>query len=62
MDDARKISRREYLKKREEKELALLEKELRDEEFLFEGTWSWPGRHVHSCMTLHQQIMHVTYG
>ena len=37
MDDARKVSRREYLKKREDKELLLLEKELRDEEFLFEG-------------------------
>jgi len=35
LDDARKVSRREYLKKREEKELALIEKELRDEEFLF---------------------------
>jgi len=31
------VSRREYLKKREEKELALIEKELRDEEFLFAG-------------------------
>ncbi len=35
--EARKVSRREYLKKREEKELALIEKELRDEEFLFAG-------------------------
>ncbi len=35
LDEARKVSRREYLKKREEKELALIEKELRDEEFLF---------------------------
>jgi len=35
LDEARKVSRREYLKKREEKELALIEKELREEEFLF---------------------------
>jgi pre-mRNA-splicing factor ATP-dependent RNA helicase DHX16 len=35
MEDARIVSRRAYLKKREEKEIAILEKELRDEEYLF---------------------------
>ena len=37
LDDARKYSRREYLKKREDKKLQLMEKELREEEALFEG-------------------------
>lgn len=60
LDEARKLSRREYLKKREEKELALIEKELRDEEFLFGGkfvhVWSgvvmcgvvWMGRSTYA--------------
>jgi len=37
LEDARKYSRREYLKKREDKKLQLMEKELREEEVLFEG-------------------------
>ena len=51
MDDARKISRREYLKKREEKELTLIEKELRDEEFLFGGKYKTKGLLL--CIMLH---------
>jgi hypothetical protein len=38
MDSARLISRRKYLEKWEDKQLTLLEKEIRDEEYLFEGT------------------------
>jgi pre-mRNA-splicing factor ATP-dependent RNA helicase DHX16 len=37
MERAREISRREYLKKREAKELTLLEDSIRDESYLFEG-------------------------
>lgn len=40
MDSARLISRRKYLEKWEDKQLTLLEKEIRDEEYLFEGTLS----------------------
>jgi pre-mRNA-splicing factor ATP-dependent RNA helicase DHX16 len=37
MERAREISRREYLKKREDKEISLLEDAIRDESYLFEG-------------------------
>ena len=37
MDRARIISRRQYLKKREDKELELLEGAIEDEQYLFEG-------------------------
>jgi pre-mRNA-splicing factor ATP-dependent RNA helicase DHX16 len=37
IDMFREISRQEYLTKREEKELKLLEQSVRDEEYLFEG-------------------------
>ena len=37
IDMFREISRQEYLTKREEKELKLLEQSIRDEEYLFEG-------------------------
>jgi pre-mRNA-splicing factor ATP-dependent RNA helicase DHX16 len=36
-DQLREISRQQYLEKREKKELELLEKSIRDEQFLFEG-------------------------
>lgn len=37
MEAARVFSRRKYLEKWEDKQLTLLEKEIRDEEYLFEG-------------------------